>query len=383
MGLFKKITCLSLLFVILFINISYADDWADWKFEDSAGINYRYTDNYQLLFKTYETLTQNFLIRLMKAKQTGSTVPDSIIDKLNRGYWIYIYKGEENTYGEKMYNVLDTRPRYLSFVLYRNMTSYSSREPQDNSGHDAYNGHSIITPFVDMSSSYAFSGQCDYNNITLSADSGSSAIRFVIPQYLIQYNSELLTKFLIDYNNQSTTDEILNTLRSIDTGIDTMQELQTDTNQKLDDTNKKLDDANDELQEQTNVAKDTNSFLKNQNVDDSSTNLEIDNTLGNPYTNQIDSIFTKVYDKFTSFNGLDFNAISFTIPFADKQITITNQNIEAFKNKCGILVTFINLFWFYVVSRMIVLDILKIIENLSSGDFLDNKTDTTIKADML
>lgn len=376
----KKIIVIFAIFLLLFSTISFATDWQDWKFEDDVGINYRYTDNYNMLFETYDSIVQNWLIRLLKAKKDGSNVPDSIFNYLNSGYWVYVYKGESSTYGENMVNVLDSRPRYQGFILYRNMTSYTNREPSDNSGHDAYNGHSIITDFVDLKSSYAFYGQCDYNNITLSSNSGSTTVDFVIPKYLIQYNSQVLTTFLIDYNNNKSTDELLNSIYSKVNDIESNTEM-TATLQG--EANQELADINEELNTQTTIASDTNQFLKNESVQDSSTNIEIENTLQEPYNNQVDNVFNKIYNKFTSFNGLDFGSITFNIPFCNESITITSDQITAFHNKCGYLVTLFNLFWFYVLGKMIILDLLKIIDNLSSGDFLTNKTDTTIKADML
>lgn len=69
------------------------------------------------------------------------------------------------------------------------------------------------------------------------------------------------------------------------------------------------------------------------------------------------------------------------IPFTDKNITIPNDLVFSRINGTFVL-TIIQLFWWYIIGRFIVKDIISYIDRLKSGEIISH-TDTNIKADML
>lgn len=69
------------------------------------------------------------------------------------------------------------------------------------------------------------------------------------------------------------------------------------------------------------------------------------------------------------------------IPFTNKSIEIPNDILSS-RIRNTFIYTFIQLFWWYIIGRFIVKDILSYIDKLQSGEIISH-TDTNIKADML
>lgn len=140
-------------------------------------------------------------------------------------------------------------------------------------------------------------------------------------------------------------------------------------------TNEKLDDVNEELGELNDFISDTSS--NDSSYSQTSTSVT-DNT-----SNNVDTIFTDFQNALTS----DDYAVDVVlpIPFTNKNITIPSNFVKVQLNKLpghSAITTIIEVFWWYVIGRFIIKDILKYIDNLKSGDILKN-SDTNIKADML
>lgn len=133
-------------------------------------------------------------------------------------------------------------------------------------------------------------------------------------------------------------------------------------------------------QEQTEATKDTNQFLKNQNFDNNNLNLPNDGT--NDITQDgINNIFTMIYNAFCS--GQAQNVV-FPIPFTNTNITIPANYISDVLSATSFswVKTFIELFWWYIISSFIVKDIAKKMNKAKSGDF-ENLENSNIKEDML
>lgn len=120
-----------------------------------------------------------------------------------------------------------------------------------------------------------------------------------------------------------------------------------------------------------------NQSITNDNVDMSSNTLPSNDTHDITATG-FDSIFTTLYNTFTSSNS---NDVVLPIPFTDQSITI-NYNTVFGKFAGGFVFTFVRAFWYYIISLYIVKDIAIKIKKIKEGNIEDIET-TNIKEDLL
>lgn len=198
-------------------------------------------------------------------------------------------------------------------------------------------------------SSFTFSLQCRYNLQILIQDLGSYTLS-ISQQTQTETNEDSNKQILSDINNsQKQTTEAINNL-------------------------------NNSQQQTTNAINNLDDTITDSSVDDDSIFLPTDDTT-NIAENGIDTIFTNLYNAFCTGEAKD---IVFPIPYTDKNITLSATYVQDMLKNANAtwILTFINVFWGYLVGRFIVKDISKKIDKIKSGD-AENIENSNIKEEML
>ena len=142
------------------------------------------------------------------------------------------------------------------------------------------------------------------------------------------------------------------------------------------------EEQNDLLESIKQGIANTNSFLNNDNVDNSSYDMPNQNDTNDISGDGLNNIFNLFYSKITSDYGT--KNIHIPIPFTNRGFDIPNNLTEnivsSFAN--GTLKTLLGLIWWYVLSVYIIKDVTKYIDNMKTGEIL-TKSDTNVKTEML
>ena len=138
---------------------------------------------------------------------------------------------------------------------------------------------------------------------------------------------------------------------------------QTATSSDNEDTQELQNSINQQTQSIDNI----NNSITDSNVDTSSINLPTDNT-SDPTQSGVDNIFQTIYNSFTSGSAQD---IVFPIPFTNKSITLQSNYLYNMLNNYGAswIITIIQAFYWYIISRFIITDIMNKIRKIKQGNF--------------
>lgn len=123
-----------------------------------------------------------------------------------------------------------------------------------------------------------------------------------------------------------------------------------------------------------------NDSINNSDVDFSDSSLPSDNT--EDITQEgINGIFTSIYNAFCTGSPQD---IVFPIPFTGKEITLSPNYVRQMLSSSNAewVINFIEIFWWYIISRFIIKDISKKITKIKSGN-IENIENDNIKEEML
>lgn len=115
----------------------------------------------------------------------------------------------------------------------------------------------------------------------------------------------------------------------------------------------------------------------NSTMTDSDIELPTDNNQ-DITSNGFDSIFTSMYNVFTTDNAPD---IVLPIPYANENITISPNAISSMIGN-NVIVSFIQAWYWFIVSYYIYKDVQKVIEKIKDGS-IATSSDTNIKTEML
>lgn len=150
-----------------------------------------------------------------------------------------------------------------------------------------------------------------------------------------------------------------------------------DNNKELQD---KIDNQTNAINNQTQSIDNINNSITDSTVDNSSIDLPTDNT-ADPTQSGVDNIFQTIYNSFTSGTAQD---IVLPIPFTNKSITIeANYLYNALQNNnANWIINIIQAFYWYIISRFIIKDIMGKIRKIKQGNF-ENIQNSNIKEDML
>lgn len=147
-----------------------------------------------------------------------------------------------------------------------------------------------------------------------------------------------------------------------------------DNNQQL------LGDIKQEQQQTTQAIENLDNTIKDTNIDNSSIYLPSDNTQ-DITQDGINNIFTSIYNAFCTGEAQD---IIFPIPFTNKNITLQANYIRQMLTSSGAnwVITIIEAFWWYLISRFIISDVSRKITKIKSGN-VENIENNNIKEEML
>lgn len=146
-------------------------------------------------------------------------------------------------------------------------------------------------------------------------------------------------------------------------------------------TNQKLDEQTSAINNQTNKIQDLNDNISDSNVDDFNQNTLPSDSTNDITQDGVNGIFTSIYNAFCT--GEPVN-IDFPIPNTNKSISLSPSYVyDSLSNfGGGFVVTLIQTFWWYLISRFIVKDIVDKINKIKSGN-IENIETTNIRGDML
>lgn len=121
--------------------------------------------------------------------------------------------------------------------------------------------------------------------------------------------------------------------------------------------------------------------INDSSIDDITSDTLPSDTTTDITAEGVNGIFTSIYNAFCVGNAQD---IVFPIPFTDKSITLPSNYVRNALNSSGatFIITLIEAFWWYLISRFIVKDIMNKINKIKSGNIEDIET-TNIRGDML
>lgn len=141
-----------------------------------------------------------------------------------------------------------------------------------------------------------------------------------------------------------------------------------------------INDHTNAIKDQTNAINDQTNAITDSSVEDSSIFLPSDNT--NDITaDGLNGIFTSIYNAFCSGEAKD---IVFPVPYTNTNITLKANYVREMLSNSGAswVITIIEAFWWYIISRFIIKDITNKITKIKSGN-IENIEETNIKGDML
>lgn len=263
------------------------------------------------------------------------------------------------------------------FMLFynRSLSNSSSTEGLYPIKEKAFTKGSIYTDYENSTSDNMVFSYPIFNSGVFFNIGSTYEIRFAKQVYNSEYNTnvyEYLGEPIQFTVSSNVTQDYINQLnQQIATSIDneTTQDLQNSINNQT-----------NAINNQTQSIDNINNSITNSTVDNTSINLPTDNTQ-DPTQNGVDNIFQTIYNSFTSGTAQD---IVFPIPFTNKSITLQANYLYNVlqNNNASWVVMIIQAFWWYLISRFIITDIMNKIRKIKQGNF-DNIQNSNIKEDML
>lgn len=228
-----------------------------------------------------------------------------------------------------------------------------------------YNGVTTSIEILDDYISYNSSNNTWQINIPYNALTNSVVVR----------NGNIF-RFVLDYRLQNETGYSIST-------DDLTYNLTTEQEENINaESNKQLQDAILNTGQQTNNnLNNINNNLTNSNVDNLTQNSLPQDTTSDITSDGVNGIFQSIYNAFCVGQPQD---IIFPFPFTDKNITLSPLYVRnALEGSgAGFIIIIIQAFWWYLISRFIIKDIMGKINNIKSGN-IENIEKTNIRGDML
>lgn len=137
---------------------------------------------------------------------------------------------------------------------------------------------------------------------------------------------------------------------------------------------------NDQIRMQDSIDN-INGFLNNDKYNNGNiiNNMPNSNQYTSPTDSGIDSIFTALYNAFTTNQT---QTVRFVIPFTNEQYIDIPSDLVTSRLPQAIIILIQSVYW-YVICRYIIKDIANIAEKAKSGEILDGSSDGNIKTDLL
>lgn len=137
-----------------------------------------------------------------------------------------------------------------------------------------------------------------------------------------------------------------------------------------------------EQQQQTNQKLDNlDNTINNSNIDNITNDTLPSDDTQDITASGVNGIFSSIYNAFCIGNPQD---IVFPIPFTDKNITLSPYYVSNMltTSNASWVITIIQAFWWYLISRFIIKDVMNKINKIKSGEIEEIET-TNIRGDML
>ena len=355
---YKIIFLLMLLVIVFFIFHSKVFAYGDEVLTDgNTSANIVPTqDMFDCLSFSYNNAEVTILSALEKAYLTGNTTPlTDFVNFIDAGYFAFYDYYESG--------------RIVTF-LYK-PTSANNKTTMAESTYGTYAFRNLQANFINRANnSMVWFGYVDGTFQTLNtSDNGN----YNVPAYLYLNKTELLRQFVLKYKYPASTNSYDSVLQNIKNSIDIQ------TNSVNNQTNA-INNQTNAIQEQTNSINNQTNVITDSTVEDSSVVLPTDST--NDITaDGLNGIFTSMYNAFCTGQAKD---IVFPIPFTNKNITLKSNYVRQMLSNSGAtwVITIIEAFWWYIISRFIIKDITNKITKIKSGN-IESIEETNIKGDML
>ena len=238
-----------------------------------------------------------------------------------------------------------------------------------------------ITSYADLNLKYTYDG-ITYSQIIPSGflgDWSDSNFTLSIPKTWLLSNVNIqngkTVDFYLEVKKQNVSDNIYYL------GTYTLSLTSAEQEQIQQASDKALQGEILQSQQETNNKLDTlDNTINNSNVDFSGSDLPSDSTQ-DITADGVNGIFTSIYNAFCVGNAQD---IVFPIPFTNKNITINaNYVSQSLTNaNATFIITIIQAFWWYLISRFIIKDVMDKINKIKGGN-IENIETTNIRGDML
>lgn len=313
-------------------------------------------DMFNCLTFSYNNAEVTILSALEKAYLSGNTRPlNDFVSYIDSGYFAF-------------YDYYETG-RIVTF-LYK-PTSVNNKTTMQEATYGTFAFNNLQANYINRANnSMVWFG---YVNGTFQTINTSDNGRYNIPAYLYMNKTELLRQFVLKYKYPASSNSYDSQLQNIKNSIDTQ------TNSINNQTNV-IQNQTNAIQEQTNSINNQTNVITDSTVEDSSVVLPTDST--NDITaDGLNGIFTSMYNAFCSGQAKD---IVFPVPFTNKNITLKANYVRQMLSSSGAtwVITIIEAFWWYIISRFIIKDITNKITKIKSGN-IESIEETNIKGDML
>ena len=349
----------------------------------SSSDNYFYfnSGSYEFTCKTSSGSSTNFSIYSWNSTYNKFTLLQDNINSFNTGQasaTYYNYSTNKLHYNTAFYEL-----GFHDFFDYLNDLPYIVNSINDI---ETWNFDYLTINCGTVNPYSSFYLDCDYEGYTFSYDylvkyttitNNIATIR--IPKSLLNESIVLRNGFNFSFNLQARTPQgqvLFYELGSYTLNLTTEQEEQIN-----EDSNKQvLSDISNNQKETTQAIENLENTITNSNIDDSSIDLPIDNST-DITQDGLNGIFTSIYNAFCVGQPQD---IVFPIPFTNKSITLQPNYVRNMLNSVGAtwVITIIEAFWWYLISRYIIKDITSKITKIKSGN-IESIENTNIKGDML
>ena len=199
---------------------------------------------------------------------------------------------------------------------------------------------------------------------------GSQVLRYNLGTYTLNISNA-------DEINEDSNKDLINSIYT--SSQQTINAINNQT-QYIQEQTEAINEQTDAINEQTDAINEQTDYLEDDTINNNSIYLPQDNT--NDITqNGLNTIFTNIYNAFCTGQAQD---IVFPIPFTNKNITLQANYIRNMLTNSGStwVITIIEAFWWFLISRFIVKDITNKITKIKGGNIEDIEN-SNIKGDML
>lgn len=307
--------------------------------------------------KAYNSIAMDFLRRYENSvkNHTHDELSEIVRTRLSGAVYDYylFYGSYNNRLGQDMINGMPYDTSYCFILFY----------PKNNGGFSV-----TTSPYSDYLGNF-----CDIMRYTATANRPSDQYFLIcLDMQGIYYNYTIFNTEYFDIpsslfhnSNEYIYNYFVNNY--------TLQELEI------------LQEIEDKVASVDNTIQATQDYISSEPDENNFSSSDLPNDSGvTPSTNQgLDNYFTSIYNQLTRAPSSLYN-ITVYMPFTDKSFEIPYNYTATVLSGSAFswLTTFIGAFWYYLVGRYIIIDLINKFEKIQSGN-IENLENENIKEDML